>query len=37
MDSLTLKEASEKWGVPPRRVNYDIKDVGKSRDLRFIS
>ena len=22
MDYMTLKEASEKWGVTPRRVNY---------------
>ena len=22
MDYMTLKEAAEKWGVPPRRVNY---------------
>lgn len=22
MDYITLKEASEKWGVTPRRVNY---------------
>lgn len=22
MDYMTLKEASEKWGVSPRRVNY---------------
>ena len=23
MDYMTLKEAAEKWGVTPRRVNYD--------------
>ena len=22
MDYMTLKEASEKWGVTPRRINY---------------
>ena len=22
MDYMTLKEAAEKWGVTPRRVNY---------------
>lgn len=22
MDYMTLKEASEKWGVSPRRINY---------------
>ena len=22
MDYITLKEAAEKWGVTPRRVNY---------------
>lgn len=22
MDNITVKEASEKWGVTPRRVNY---------------
>lgn len=22
MDYMTLKEASEKWDVPPRRINY---------------
>lgn len=22
MDYMTLKEASEKWGITPRRVNY---------------
>ena len=22
MDNMTLKEAAEKWGVTPRRVNY---------------
>ena len=22
MDYMTVKEASEKWGVTPRRVNY---------------
>ena len=22
MDYITLKEASEKWGVTPRRINY---------------
>ena len=22
MDHMTLKEASEKWGVTPRRINY---------------
>ena len=24
MDYMTLKEASEKWGVTPRRINYLI-------------
>ena len=23
MDYMTLKEAAEKWGVTPRRVNYN--------------
>jgi len=22
MDYMTLKEASEKWGITPRRINY---------------
>ena len=24
MDYMTLKEAAEKWGVTPRRVNYIV-------------
>ena len=26
MDYMTLKEASEKWGVTPRRINYLCSD-----------
>lgn len=26
MDYMTLKEASEKWGVTPRRINYYCAD-----------
>ena len=26
MDYMTLKEAAEKWGVTPRRVNYYCAD-----------
>lgn len=26
MDYMTIKEASEKWGVTPRRVNYYCTD-----------
>ena len=32
MDYMTLKEAAEKWGVTPRRVNY-IVPVGVSPAL----
>ena len=28
MDYMTLKEAAEKWGVTPRRVNYYCAGMG---------
>ena len=31
MDYMTLKEAAEKWGVTPRRVNYFFFWGGVSR------
>ena len=31
MDYMTLKEASEKWDVILRRVNYNIKGVESLR------
>ncbi len=34
MDYMTLKEAAEKWGVTPRRVNLTgFLLLSKSRDL----
>ena len=47
MDYMTLKEASEKWGVTPRQINYLCaggripgavkmpKDAEKPADRRF--
>ena len=32
MDYMTLKEASEKWGVTPRQINY-LCAVGVSQVL----
>ena len=29
MDYMTLKEASEKWGVTPRQINYLCASGGK--------
>ncbi len=31
MDYMTLKEAAEKWGVTPRRVNYYCAGGAHSR------
>ena len=30
MDYMTLKEAAEKWGVTPRRVNYKAREGTKT-------
>ena len=38
MDYMTLKEAAEKWGVTPRRVNYYCagEDVYKRQALAAV-
>ena len=35
MDYMTLKEAAEKWGVTPRRVNYYCSAVRNPGDVKM--
>ena len=35
MDYMTLKEAAEKWGVTPRKVNYYCAPGRLSRDVKI--
>ena len=35
MDYMTLKEAGEKWGVTPRRVNYYCADGRITGDVKM--